>query len=130
MTHEDWARRVDTLIVEHAPTLLYALRGRGSRNDYHGIPVEAEHFKTPHWQTIHGFVVIYEQPDDKQGVASQGRASYMPTTLGAARPGERITARNRTRYYSRDERGARVAASEIAAFLENGVMPPANLAEF
>ena len=109
---------MDALIVEHAPGHLYALRGRTWETEYRGLEVAAEHFRQPHWESTRGFVVMYDQGDDRQT-----RATFMPASLQPLTPGPHIVPSNREMYYDRDEASAQKAAADIAAFLQHGTMP-------
>lgn len=116
MTHETWARRVDALIVEAAPGLRFALDGRTPKGDHEQTGVRAEDFRRPHWRAIPGFIEI-----DDQGHDRQARALYVPISIESGTRAEPPGAR--TRFYDREEAGARKAASDIVTFLRDGVLP-------
>jgi hypothetical protein len=116
---EEWGRRVDALVVEREPGLLYSLRGRTSEMEHKREKVPGEHFKQPTWETQQGFVVVYDEGENRQV-----RASYMPISIQPLRPGRHIAVSNREFYYDRDEFGAEKTAADFAAFLKDGTLPP------
>jgi len=118
LTFEKWARRVDALVIERAPVQIYALDGRTPEREFRHEIVPPEFFASPCWRSPSGFVVLYDQGDDRQT-----RASYMPTANEPLRQGQPTPIAPPNVFYDRDERGAEEAASDIVAFLQQKAIP-------
>jgi hypothetical protein len=58
-----------------------------------------------------------------QGDYRQAHASYMPASIEPLRPGQPIPVAPPNVFYDRDQQGAEKAASEIAAFLQQKIIP-------
>lgn len=113
----EWARLVDGMIVQLAPSLRFNLDGKRALDVLRGRGVPDEAYERPQWTNQGRFVVIYPQGD---GTA---RASFVPP---AVEWDDAFTnpAFERQRFYDMDPSGARRVADEIISFLDVGSTPP------
>ena len=118
MTMVEWARLVDGMIVQLAPSLRFNLDGKRALDVFkgHGVPDEA--YERPQWTSQGRFVVMYPRSDGTV------RATFMPPAVDWD---DAFTdpAFQRERFYDMDPVGARRAADEVIDFLAIfGAAPP------